>query len=96
MKKLALPTPLRRRGLGVAVLLLTAVSLFTFRTASAQEADHLADHAGAVVARVSQFVQLFAVPRADKAALFGADGRIFHKGVAPYEVRPGDDLSFLL
>ena len=45
MKKLALPTPLHRRGLGVVVLLLTAVSLFTFRTASAQEADHLADHA---------------------------------------------------
>ena len=22
--------------------------------------------------------------------------RIFHKGVAPYEVQPGDDLSFLL
>ena len=40
MKKLALPTPLHRRGLGVVVLLLTAVSLFTFRTASAQEADH--------------------------------------------------------
>lgn len=40
MKKLALPTPLLRRGLRVVVLLLTAVSLFTFRTASAQEADH--------------------------------------------------------
>ena len=50
---------------------------------------HLADHAGAVFARVSQFVQLFAVPRADKAALFGADRRIFHKGALQQVAQSG-------